>query len=245
MKAFSLVSVFIFCAALCTASSASLNQNETAKKYAAEGETPVVIFDPDNGKALGFLLFGNLDNEPDEELVIPYTKRVRETDKENKALTHNQQLLVYIIKKGEKIGPIISADIELIRRPRPYIKIEKVFKKEPPKIFLMVYDGIDKGRGPDNIHTILWNGMAPEDLKREHASFATVIMPWKFLLHRFSDDTPTITEFERNTRESHGKFYIRTLEKDAPWPKIPLRKIKAFEDDVRKYQEQIYWEYGN
>lgn len=245
MKKILLAAFFVFCAALCAASSASLNQSETAKKYASEGETPVVIFDPGSGKALGFLLFGNLDNEADEELVIPYTRRVRASDKENRALTHNQQLLVYIIKNGKKIGPIISADIEYIRRPRPYIKIERVFRNEAPKVFLMVYDGLDKGRGPDSIHTIFWNGLSSEDLKRERISFSTVLMPWDFLLYRFSDDTPTVTEFERSTREGHGKFYIHTLEKGAAWPQIPVRKIRAFEAEVRKYQEQIYWEYGN
>lgn len=231
-------------AALIIASPAAMNQSETAKKYASQGESPVVIFDPDGGRALGFLLFGNLDDEPDEELVIAYSKRVKESEKENKALTYNQQLLVYIIKSGQKLGPIIVSDIEYIRKPRAYVKIEKVFAGESPKVFLMVYDGLDKGKGPDNVHTIFWNGMSPKDLEREHQTFSTVIMPWKFILNNFSADTPTVTVFERNTRESHGKFYIQTLEKEAEWPKIPMKKIKEFEDEVRKNQEHIFWEYG-
>lgn len=245
MKKIVFLSVIMVITAALAASPAVMNQSETAKKYASEGESPVVIFDPDGGRALGFLLFGNIDNEPDEELIIAYSKRVKESERENKALTHNQQLLVYIIKNGEKLGPIIVSDIEYIRKPRAYVKIEKVYKNEPSKVFLMVYDGLDKGKGPDNVHTVFWNGMSPADLEREHQTFSTVIMPWKFILNKFSTDTPTVTVFERNTRESHGKFYIQTLEKGAEWPKIPMKKINEFEEEVRKHQEHIFWEYGS
>ncbi len=38
-------------------------------------------------------------------------------------------------------------------------------------------------------------------------------------------------------------FYIRTVDPEAKWPKIPMKKIKKFEAIVKKYQPHVYWEY--
>jgi hypothetical protein len=222
------------------------NQQQIAKKWADADQAPCVMFNPENGAAEGYIKYANLDSEGGDEIIIPYRIRIKQETREDKASAYTQTVSIDIVRNGKKIRGFIEMDVMYSRAPKPYIKVADVFSGESPKVFLMLYDGVEKGKvsQADRPLTILWNGLDAADQKREKQEFESVKMPWKFILKQFSKGTPTITEFFSKTDESSGKFYIKTLMKDAKWPDIPVKEIKAFEEEVRKYQEHIFWEYS-
>jgi len=222
------------------------NQQQIAMKWADPGEAPCVMFNPETGAAEGYIKYADLDGDGKEEIIIPYRIRISQDDREEKASGFTQTLSIDIVRNGKKIKGFIEIDLAYSRAPKPYIKVADVFAGETPKVFLMVYDGIDKEKvdQADKRCTILWNGLDKNDQKREKQEFESARMPWRFILKQFSPETPTLTEFYSKTEESSGKFYIKTMMKDAKWPPIPMKDIKAFEDEVKKYQENIFWEYS-
>ncbi|HRU38260.1 MAG TPA: hypothetical protein P5511_00175 [Candidatus Goldiibacteriota bacterium] len=223
------------------------SQHAIAKKWADPDQAPVVMFDPDTGAALGYILYADLDGNEGDEIIIPYKTRIKVADRESKASAFMQVLSLDVIRNDKKIRGFIEIELAYAYTPRPYVTAERVFPNEPAKLFLMVYDGIDKKdkvKQADKRLTILWNGMAQADKDREKQEFESVKMPWKFILRQFASGTPTVTEFYSKTDESWGKFYIRTLLKGEAWPPIPMKDIKAFEDEVKKYQDHIFWEYS-
>jgi hypothetical protein len=221
------------------------SQQQIAKKWADPDQAPCVMFDPETGAALGYIKYANLDGLDGDEIIIPYRIRIKQEDREAKASAYTQTLSIDVVKNGKKIRGFIEIDLAYSRSPKPYLTVAEMFPGEAPKIFLMIYDGVDKEKldQADKRCTILWNGLDQADQKREKQAFETAKMPWRFILHKFSASTPTLTEFYSKTEESTGKFYIHTLMKDAAWPQIPMKEIKAFEEEVRKYQEHIFWEY--
>jgi len=225
------------------------SQYETAKKWADPDEAPCVMFDPETGSALGYIKYADLEGTGTgtEDIIIPYRVRIKEETREAKASVYTQTLSIDIVRGGKKVRGFIEIDLAYSRAPKPYITVADIFAGEMPKIFLMVYDGVDKEKvsQADKRCTILWNGVDQKDQKREKQEFETVKMPWRLILHKFNSGTPVITEFYSNTEESAGKFYIHTIEKDTKWPDIPMAKIKAFEDEVRKYQPDMFWEFSN
>jgi len=222
------------------------SQQQIAKKWADPGEAPCVMFNPESGAAEGYIKYTDLDGDGKEEIIIPYRIRISQQAMEDKASIYTQALSIDIIRNGKKIKGFIEIELAYSRAPKPYITTAKVFPGEAPKTFLMVYDGVDKEKldQADKRCTILWNGLDAKDQKREKQEFESAKMPWRFILKQFSRGTPTITEFYSKTEESSGKFYIKTIMKDAKWPPIPMKEIKAFEDEVKKYQEHIFWEYA-
>lgn len=222
------------------------SQQQIAKKWADEGQAPCVMFNPENGAAEGYIKYADLDGDGANEIIIPYRTRIKQETRDEKASLYTQVLSIDIIRNNKKIKGFIEIELAYSRAPKPYITVAKVFPGETPKIFLMVYDGVDKEKTDqaDIRHTILWNGLDAADQKREKQEFESAKMPWKFILKQFSKGTPVITEFYSKTKESTGEFYIRTIMKDAKWPQIPMKDIKAFEEEVRKYQEHIFWEYS-
>ncbi len=221
------------------------SQYEIAEKYADPGQAPLVIFDPEEGKAIGYIIYANLDGMPGDEIIIPYSRRVPEREMENKGSFYPQEISIDVISGKKKIRDFIKVPLDYVRTPKPYIAVKKMFLNETPKVFLMVYDGFGKTRGPDRKYVLLYNGLHKADKKREKKQFETARMPWRFILYRFNRTVPTVTEFHSKLKHSAGFFYIYTLEKGAGWPKIPVKKIKEFGEKVRKYQPHIYWEYGN
>jgi hypothetical protein len=222
------------------------SQFDTAKKWADPDEAPVVMFDPETGAALGYIIYADLDGAEGDEIIIPYRTRISEKEREDKASIYTQKLSVDIVRGDKKIRGFIEIPLAYTRAPKPYIKVSAIIPGETAKVFLMIYDGVDKEKvsQADKRCTILWNGLDEADQKREKQEFETAKMPWRLILYKFAG-TPTITEFYSKTEESSGKFYIRTLLKDAEWPKIPMKEIKAFEEEVRKYQPQMFWEFSN
>ncbi len=222
------------------------SQHDTAKKWADPDQAPVVMFDPGTGAALGYILYADLDGIEGDEIIIPYRIRISDKTREDKALIYTQNLSIDIVRGDKKIRGFIEIALAYTRAPKPYVKASNLIPGETPKVLLMIYDGIDKEKlsQADKRCTILWNGLDPADQKREKQEFETVKMPWRLILHQFSG-TPTITEFYSKTETSSGKFYVRTLLKGAEWPKIPMKNIKAFEEEVRKYQPRIFWEFSN
>jgi hypothetical protein len=222
------------------------NQQQIAKKWADPGQAPVVMFNPETGAAEGYIKYADIDGVDGDEIVIPYRTRISQETREEKASAFTQSLSIDVIKNGKKIKGFIEIDLAYSRAPKPYITVSKVFPGETPKILLMIYDGIDKEKidQADKRCTILWNGLDKNDQKRDKQQFESAKMPWRFILKQFSEGTPTLTEFYSKTEESSGKFYIKTIMKDAAWPQIPMKEIKAFEEDVKKYQEHIFWEYS-
>ncbi len=222
------------------------SQYKIAQKYADPDQIPVVFFDPETGEALGYMMYAELDGEPGEEIIIAYRSKKSEEERENKASIYKQYFTIDVIQNGKKIRGFIEAGLTYIRTPQPYITVNKIAGDELPKIFLMIFDGIEEKniRAADRRYLILYNGFDENDKKRKNHQFLSVKMPWRFILHQFSD-TPTINLFESKIEESTGRFYIKTLDENAEWPKIPMSKIRAFEEEVRKYQPHIYWEFGH
>lgn len=222
------------------------SQQQIAKKWADPDQAPCVMFDPETGAAFGYIKYANLDGKAGDEIIIPYRVKIKQETREEKASSYTQTLSIDVIKDGKKIRGFIEIDLAYSRAPKPYITVSEMFSGEAAKVFLMIYDGVDKEvmSQADKRCTILWNGLDANDQKREKQEFETAKMPWRFILHKFSASVPTMTEFYSKTEESTGKFYIRTLMKGTEWPKIPMKEIKAFEEEVRKYQEHIFWEYS-
>jgi len=222
------------------------SQFQIAQKYADEDQLPVVFFDPETGEALGYIMYAELDGEPGEEIIIAYRSKKSDIEREDKASIYKQYFSVDIIQNGKKIRGFIEAGLTYSRTPQPYITVNKIAQDELPKVFLMIFDGIEdkKVSPPDRRYLILYNGFDKNDRERKNHQFLSVKMPWRFILFQFSD-TPTINLFETKIEESTGKFYIKTLDENAQWPKIPMSKIRSFEDDLRKYQPHIYWEFGH
>ena len=152
-------------------------------------------------------------------------------------------LVIDVIQGDKKIKGLIKLDLGYVRKPKPHITVQKLFKNELPKVVVMVYDGIDKKRGPDTMYTLAYNGFDKNDWKKREKKFETVKMPWEFIFKKFSPE-PTINEFVTDTKINSGIFYIRTLEKDSKWPKISMKKVNTFLKELSDYKKQIYWEYG-
>jgi hypothetical protein len=222
------------------------SQHQIAKKWADPEEAPCVMFNPETGAAEGYIKYADLDGDGKEEIIVPYRMKISQETRENKASIYTQILSIDIVRNGKKIKGFIEIDLAYTRAPKPYITTAKIFPGETQKIFLMIYDGVDKEKvdQADKRCTILWNGLDAKDQKREKQEFESAKMPWRFILKQFSPGTPTLTEFYSKTEESSGKFYIKTIMKDAKWPPIPMKEIKAFEEEVKKYQENIFWEYS-
>lgn len=222
------------------------SQFKIAQKYADPDQLPVVFFDPETGDALGYMMYAELDGQPGEEIIIAYRSKKSDEERENKASIYKQYFTIDIIQNGKKIRGFIEAGLTYIRTPQPYITVNKIAQDELPKVFLMIYDGVEdkKVSPPDRRYLILYNGFDKNDRKRKNHQFLCVKMPWRFILFQFSE-IPTINLFETKIEESSGRFYIRTLDENAPWPKIPMSKIRDFEKELRKYQSHIYWEFGH
>lgn len=222
------------------------SQFKIAKQYADPDQIPVVFFDPETGEALGYLMHAELDGQPGDEIIIAYRSRKSEEERENKALIYKQYFTIDVIQNGKKIRGFIEAGLTYIRTPQPYITVNKIAHDELPKVFLMVFDGIEEKKvsPPDRRYLILYNGFDKNDRERKNHQFFSVRMPWRFILFQFSS-TPTINLFETNTEESSGRFYIKTLDENAQWPKIPMSEIRDFEEKLKKYQPHIYWEFGH
>ncbi|MCX8093356.1 MAG: hypothetical protein N3E50_04235 [Candidatus Goldbacteria bacterium] len=222
------------------------SQYKIAQQYADADQIPVVFFDPEDGSALGYLIYSDIDGEPGDEIIIAYRSKKSDSEREEKASIYKQYFSVDVVRNGKKIRGFIEAGLTYSRTPQPYITVEKIIPSELPKIFLMIYDGIEekKVRAADRRFLILYNGFDENDKKRKNHQFLSVKMPWRFILFQFSE-TPTINLFETKIEESTGRFYIKTLDENAEWPKIPMSKIRQFEEDLRKYQPHIYWEFGH
>src|SRR6056297_1115428 len=184
------------------------SQYEIAEKYADPGQAPLVMFEPEEGKALGYIIYANLDGKPGEEIIIPYSRRVPEREMENKAGFYPQEISVDIISGENKIRGFIKAPLDYVRTPKPYTAVRKMFLNETPKVFLMVYDGFGKTKGPDRKYILLYNGLDSADKKRDRKQFETARMPWNFILYRFNRKVPTVTEFHSKLKHSAGFFYI-------------------------------------
>ncbi|HDQ26842.1 MAG TPA: hypothetical protein ENN43_08885 [bacterium] len=222
------------------------SQYNTAKKYADPDQRPCVMYDPETGNALGFIIYADIDNTPGDEMIMAYSSKISEARREETADFNKQYLSIDVVRNEKKIRGVIEVELAYARSASPYVTVAEMFPGEAKKIFLMIYDGVNKrGRGPDTYYQLLWNGFDPKDREREKTRFETVRMPWRFILNRFNPNVPTVTEFESVTAHGYGKFYIRTLEKNAPWPQIPTKNIKALEEEVRKYQSHIFWEYAH
>lgn len=222
------------------------SQFKVAQKYADPDQVPVVFFDPETGAALGYIMYAELDDQPGDEIIIAYRTKKSTEEKENKALIYKQYFTIDIIQNGKKIRGFIEASLAYTRTPKPYIIVNKIAKDELPKVFLMIFDGIEdkKVSPPDRRYLILYNGFDKKDRIRKKHQFLCAKMPWRFILYQFSE-IPTINLFETKIEESSGRFYIMTLDENEQWPKIPMSKIRDFEKELRKYQPHIYWECGH
>jgi len=222
------------------------SQFKIAKKYADPDQIPVVFFDPETGEALGYIMYAELDGQPGEEIIIAYRSKKSEEEREEKASIYKQYFTIDIVRNGKKTRGFIETGLTYARTPQPYVTINKIAQNELPKVFLMIFDGIeDKNVSPpDRRYLILYNGFDKNDRERKNHQFLSARMPWRFILFQFCD-VPTINLFETKTEESSGRFYIKTLDEKAEWPKIPMSKIRNLEEELRKYQPHIYWEYGN
>ncbi len=216
------------------------SQYELAKKYADKDQAPVVYFDPETGAALGFILYADLDGKEGEELIIPYRIRKGIREIEDKADPAPQILSVDIVQDGKKIRGFMEVDLAYVREPRPHLTVRKIKEGELPKLFLLVYDGFDKGH--DAKFSLLYNSFDKADKEREKY-FETIKMPWDFLLYQFLEK-PSVIEFHTKLRESFGRYYIRALDKNYEIPEIPQEKINEFNEKLAKYRKEIYWEYG-
>ncbi len=217
------------------------NQFNIAKKYADKSRTPVMILNPEDGKKIGYILYYDLDEDGEKEIIIPYKIKKTESEIENKASPYRQYLAIDIVKKQEIIRDFIKVELAYTYTPKPYIFIKRIPENELPKIFLMINNGISKEKGPDNKYELIIKSFNKEyfDIRK----FETVKMPWQFILYQFSN-TPTINEFYTLAKEGKGIFYIRTLKKEDRWPKIPISKIKEFSTKLHEYRKEISWEYG-
>ncbi len=222
------------------------SQFQIAQKYAAPDQIPVVFFDPETGAAQGYLMHADIDGEPGDEIIIAYRSKQSDIEREEKASVYKQYFSVDVVKNGKKIRGFIEAGLTYSRTPQPYITVERISPLELPKVFLMIFDGVEEKnvRPADRRFLILYNGFDENDRKRKNHQFLSVKMPWRFILFQFSE-TPTINLFELKIEESTGRFYIKTLDENVEWPKIPMSKIREFEEDLRKYQPHIYWEFGH
>lgn len=222
------------------------SQYQIAQKYADPDQIPVVFFDPETGAALGYLMYADIDGEPGDEIIIAYRSKQSEINREEKASIYKQYFSIDVVQNGKKLRGFIEVGLTYSRTPQPYITVERISPLELPKVFLMIFDGIEEKnvRAADRRFLILYNSFDPNDKKRKNHQFLSVKMPWRFILFQFSA-TPTINLFETKIEEATGRFYIKTLDENAPWPEIPMSKIRKFEEDLRKYQPQIYWEFGH
>lgn len=217
------------------------NQFNIARKYADEIRTPVMILDPEDGKKIGYILYYDLDEDGEKEIIIPYKIKKKEAEIENKASPYKQYLTIDIVKANEIIRDLIKVELAYTRTPFPYIFIKKIPENELPKIFLMIYTGISKEKGPDCKYELIFKSFDKKDV--DIRKFETVKMPWQFILYQFSE-TPTINEFYTLSKEGKGIFYIRTLKKEDKWPEISMKKIDEFIKKLQEYKKQITWQYG-
>ncbi|HPI03970.1 MAG TPA: hypothetical protein PLB12_12850 [Candidatus Goldiibacteriota bacterium] len=216
------------------------SQSEIAKKYADKDQTPVVHFVPESGAALGFIMYAELDGEPGEEIIIPYTVKKGTREIEDRADIAPQALLIDVVKNGKKIRGFIEVDLAYVRKPKVYIHAAKLSDSELPKVFVMVNDGFEKGW--DKTFVLAFNSFDSKDAKRQKV-YDTVLMPWEFVLKQFGKE-PNIVEFSTKLKENHGQFYIRLLDKGAKWPKISKKDLESFRQQLQDYRKEIFWEYG-
>jgi len=241
MKKFLMVFLFtVVFAALAFATMIKGSQYELAKKHADKDEAPVVFFDPETGAALGFVLFADIDGNEGDEMIIPYRIRKGIREIEDKADPAPQILSIDVIQGDKKIRGFIEIDLAYVREPKPHLTARQIKENELPKLFLLVYDGFDKGH--DARFSLLYNSFDQADKAREK-SFETVKMPWDFMLYQFYDK-PSIVEFNTKLKQSFGQYYIRPLDKGTEVPEISQEKLSEFSEKLGKYRKEIYWEYG-
>jgi hypothetical protein len=216
------------------------NQYNIAKKYADNDEAPVVMFEPDSGAAMGFVMYAHMDNDPEEVIIIPYRIRKSDVEVDTRASIAPQILSVDVVRKGKKIRGFLEIDLAYTRAPKPCLTVRKLAENEFPKLFLLVDDGFEKGW--DKNYVLLFNSFDPKDRDRKK-EFNTVKLAWDLILKQFGGP-PTINEFRTKLEENYGQFYVRLLDKDAKWPKITEEQVEQFKKELQKAKPDIYWEYG-
>jgi hypothetical protein len=209
-------------------------QYEIAKKHASPGQKPVVIKDPDEGKAVGFLLYADLDGDGEQEIIIPYKERKDDDAAEEAVSPYKQVISIDIIEKGKKRKGFITQEVAYVYNPSPHVTVKG------GKVFLMVFDGIEKKEGPDTLYAIQCRGL--DDSKA--SKYQSVKMPWELILYPVSQKALTVTEFFTKTKESRGVYFIRPVPQKAPWPRIPVASIEELGKKIQERKGQIFWEYG-
>lgn len=233
-KAILLTIIAVFCLIPLTVSAELKGaQYDIAKKNASGGERPVVIKDPDENKAVGYIIYADLNDDGEKDMVIAY--KIRKDDKaaEEAVSPYKQVVSVDVIVAGKKHTGFITQELAYVYNPTPYVTVKK------GKVFLMMFDGIDNKEGPDTLYTVQCRGFNDDKTSK----YQTVKMPWELLLYDFSDAL-TFVEFESKTKESRGVYFIRPVPDNAAWPKIPVKKIEEFGEKVSERKAQIFWEYG-
>lgn len=215
-------------------------QLETAQKYADKDESPVIFFDPGSGDAKGYILYADLNDDGENELIIPY--RIHKTDEaiEDNADIYRQTLSVDVVSNGKKFRGMLEVDLAYAYSPIVYLTSLKISGNELPKVFLMVNDGVKK---KDKKLTLMYSSYDKKDRKREQKIFETDKMPWELILYQFDPATPTITEFDIKYDQSYGKYYIRPLDGPDKSVRVSADSMKKFEEQVKKTRNDIFFEY--
>jgi hypothetical protein len=215
------------------------NQYDSAIKYADKDEAPVVFFDPGTGGAGGYILYADVNNDGENEMIIPY--RIHKTDKsvEDNADIYRQTLSVDVVVAGKKFRGIMEIDLTYAYTPKVYLTVKSVSKTEMPKIFMMINDGVKK---KDTKFTLMYNSYDKKDKDRQQKIFETDKMPWEAILYQFDSSAPTITEFDINYEQNYGKYYIRPLDGPDKIIKVSPESIKKFEEELKKIRNDIFFE---
>jgi hypothetical protein len=210
-----------------------------AQKYADKDEAPVVFFNPGNGDAGGYIIYADLNNDGVNEMIIPYRIHKSLEKVEDNADIYRQTLSIDVVQKGKKYRGILQIDLAYNYTPKVYLTVKSLKRNELPKIFVMVNDGVKK---KDTKFTLMYNSYDKKDKGREQKIFETEKMPWELILYQFDRSAPTITEFDINYEQSHGKYYIRPLDGPDKTVRVSPEAMTKFEAELKKARNDIFFE---
>ncbi len=214
-------------------------QYDTAMKYADKDEAPVVFFDPGTGDAGGYVIYADLNNDGQNEIIIPYRIHKKESAIEDKADIYRQTLSIDVVQDGKKFRGLLEIDLAYVYTPKVYLNVKSLNAGEMPKVFVMVSDGVKKN---DKKLTLMYNSYDKKDKGREQKIFETDKLPWDLILYQFDKSAPTITVFDINYEEAHGKYYIRPLDGPDKTVRVAPEAMTRFEAELKKARNDIFFE---
>ncbi len=214
------------------------------KKFAQPGATPLMNYAPSGGTAQGYVLYADLDGNSfnGSEAIVAYRIRVSDAELETTAGINPQYVEVDVFQNGKKLGSILKIELTYAYTPKIFMTTAKLFKNELPKVFIMVYDGVDKT--PDKLYTLMYNGLDPKDKKRKNIKYETVKMPWHMLLNPLNIETPMIMEYSTKLRQGLGYFYPRTVDLDKGTPTLTQTQTQIIKKMAKECKGQLEWENG-